>query len=47
MIATVSLSRLDRIKSKDRQGRRVYRISQLATEEFSAIKTAVRQALGL
>lgn len=47
MIATVSLSRLDRIKSKDRQGRRVYRISQLATEEFSAIKAAVRQALGL
>ncbi|POA46475.1 hypothetical protein C1893_20155 [Pseudomonas sp. MPR-ANC1] len=47
MVATVSLSRLDRIKSRDRQGKRVYLISHLATDEFYAIKTAVRRALGL
>ncbi|WP_236187887.1 type II toxin-antitoxin system PemK/MazF family toxin [Pseudomonas sp. 9.2(2024)] len=47
MIATVSLSRLDRIKSRDRQGKRIYLISHLATDEFHAIKTAVRRALGL
>ncbi|MBJ7373589.1 Uncharacterized protein YifN, PemK superfamily [Pseudomonas sp. B10] len=47
MVATVNLSRLDRIKSRDRRGRRVYLISHLAIEEFSAIKAAVRQALGL
>lgn len=34
MVATVSLSRLDRIKSRDRQGKRIYLISQLATDEF-------------
>ena len=47
MIATVSLSRLDRIKCRDRQGKRIYLISHLATDEFHAIKTAVRRALGL
>ncbi|POA22051.1 hypothetical protein C1886_02500 [Pseudomonas sp. FW300-N1A1] len=47
MVATVSLSRLDRIKSRDRQGKRVYVISQLETDEFYAIKVAVRRALGL
>ncbi|MFJ2366613.1 type II toxin-antitoxin system PemK/MazF family toxin [Pseudomonas sp. NPDC087697] len=47
MLATVSLLRLDRIKRKDRQGKRVYEISQLSDEEFRAIKTAVRSALGL
>jgi uncharacterized protein YifN (PemK superfamily) len=47
MIATVSLSRLDRIKRRDRQGKRVYVISQLDTDEFYAIKVAVRKALGL
>ncbi|KPG89144.1 hypothetical protein AEQ67_33220 [Pseudomonas sp. RIT-PI-q] len=47
MVATVSLSRLDRIKSRDRQGKRVYLISQLETDEFHAIKAAVRRALGL
>ena len=47
MVATVSLSRLDRIKTRDRQGKRTYVISQLETDEFSAIKTAVRRALGL
>ncbi|KAE9647620.1 hypothetical protein CQ009_10270 [Pseudomonas sp. MYb2] len=47
MVATVSLSRLDRIKSKDREGRRVYLISHLAIDEFSAVKAAVRLALGL
>ncbi|MNC18619.1 PemK-like protein [compost metagenome] len=47
MVATVSLSRLDRIKSRDRQGNRVYVISQLETDEFHAIKVAVRRALGL
>lgn len=47
MVATVSLARLDRIKSKDRTGKRVYLISQLATEEFCAVKAAVRRALGL
>jgi uncharacterized protein YifN (PemK superfamily) len=47
MVATVSLSRLDRIKTRDRQGKRIYLISQLATDEFFAIKAAVRSALGL
>ena len=47
MVATVSLSRLDRIKIRDRQGRRIYVVSQLETEEFLAIKAAVRCALGL
>ncbi|WLI15674.1 type II toxin-antitoxin system PemK/MazF family toxin [Pseudomonas sp. FP603] len=47
MVATVSLSRLDRIKSRDRQGKRIYLISQLAIDEFFAIKAAVRSALGL
>jgi uncharacterized protein YifN (PemK superfamily) len=47
MVATVSLSRLDRIKSRDRQGKRIYVISQLETDEFYAIKVAVRSALGL
>ena len=47
MVATVSLSRLDRIKSRDRHGKRIYVISQLETDEFYAIKIAVRSALGL
>ena len=47
MVATVSLSRLDRIKSRGREGRRVYLISHLETEEFCAVKAAVRRALGL
>ncbi|WP_150802226.1 type II toxin-antitoxin system PemK/MazF family toxin [Pseudomonas fluorescens] len=47
MVATVSLPRLDRIKRRDRQGKRVYEISQLSAEEFAAIKAAVRSALGL
>ncbi|MDO8402005.1 type II toxin-antitoxin system PemK/MazF family toxin [Pseudomonas mandelii] len=47
MVATVSLSRLDRIKSRDRHGKRVYVISHLETDEFYAIKVAVRSALGL
>ena len=47
MVATVSLSRLDRIKTRDRQGRRIYVVSQLETHEFIAIKAAVRCALGL
>lgn len=47
MVATVSLARLDRIKSRDRKGKRVYGISQLETDEFDAIKVAVRRALGL
>ncbi|MBA4363998.1 MAG: hypothetical protein C0411_25175 [Pseudomonas sp.] len=47
MVATVSLSRLDRIKSRDRHGKRIYVISHLETDEFYAIKVAVRSALGL
>ena len=47
MVATVSLARLDRIKSRDRNGKRVYVISHLEIDEFSAIKVAVRNALGL
>lgn len=46
-VATVNLSRLDRIKSRDRQGKRVYVISQLEIDEFYAVKVAVRRALGL
>lgn len=47
MLSTVSLARLDRIKTRDRQGRRCYVVSQLETDEFIAIKAAVRCALGL
>ncbi|PWE47947.1 type II toxin-antitoxin system PemK/MazF family toxin [Pseudomonas prosekii] len=47
MVATVSLSRLDRIKSRDRRGKPFYSISQLETDEFAAVKAAVRSALGL
>ena len=47
MVATVSLSRLDRIKTRDRQGKRIYVISHLETDEFCAIKIAVRKALGV
>jgi uncharacterized protein YifN (PemK superfamily) len=47
IIATVSLGRLDRIKSKDRHGKRIYKIAELSSEQFLAIKAAVRSALGL
>lgn len=47
MVSTVSLARLDRIKTRDRQGQRCYVVSQLETDEFIAIKAAVRCALGL
>ena len=47
MVATVSLARLDRIRMRDRQGKRTYVISQLETDQFHAIKAAVRNALGL
>lgn len=47
IIATVSLGRLDRIMSKDRHGKRIYKIAELSSEQFLAIKAAVRSALGL
>ncbi|MCF4977003.1 hypothetical protein GIW56_00870 [Pseudomonas gessardii] len=47
IVATVSLGRLDRIKSKDRHGKRTYKISELSSEQFLAVKAAVRGALGL
>ncbi|MNQ93217.1 PemK-like protein [compost metagenome] len=47
MVATVCLARLDRIKSRDRRGKRTFVISQLEIDEFVAIKVAVRKALGL
>lgn len=47
IVATVSLGRLDRIKSKDRHGKRTYKIAELTHDQFSAIKAAVRSALGL
>ena len=47
IVATVSLGRLDRIKSKDRHGKRTYKIVELSSEQFLAVKAAVRGALGL
>lgn len=47
IVATVSLGRLDRIKSKDRHGKRTYKIAELSSEQFLAVKAAVRGALGL
>lgn len=47
IVATVSLGRLDRIKSKDRHGKRTYKIDELSSEQFLAVKAAVRGALGL
>ncbi|WP_414861947.1 hypothetical protein [Pseudomonas sp. IT-P176] len=46
-VVVIRKHRLDRIKSRDRKGKRVYGISQLETDEFNAIKVAVRRALGL
>lgn len=34
IVATVSLGRLDRIKSKDRHGKRTYKIDELSSEQF-------------
>ncbi|NMZ42543.1 type II toxin-antitoxin system PemK/MazF family toxin [Pseudomonas proteolytica] len=36
IVATVSLGRLDRIKSKDRHGKRTYKIDELSSEQFLA-----------
>lgn len=47
IVATVSLGRLDRIKSEDRHGKRTYKIAELSSEQFLAVKAAVRGALGL
>ncbi|WP_339517465.1 type II toxin-antitoxin system PemK/MazF family toxin [Pseudomonas proteolytica] len=47
IVATVSLGRLDRIKSKDRHGKRTYKIDELSSEQFLAVKAAVRGAVGL
>ncbi|KAA0949071.1 MULTISPECIES: type II toxin-antitoxin system PemK/MazF family toxin [unclassified Pseudomonas] len=47
IVATVNLGRLDRIKSKDRHGKRIYKIAELTSEQFLAVKAAVRSALGL
>lgn len=47
IVATVSLGRLDRIKSKDRHGKRTYKIDELSSEQFLAVKAAMRGALGL
>ncbi|MBC3337632.1 type II toxin-antitoxin system PemK/MazF family toxin [Pseudomonas proteolytica] len=47
IVTTVSLGRLDRIKSKDRHGKRTYKIDELSSEQFLAVKAAVRGALGL
>ncbi|MFA7946092.1 type II toxin-antitoxin system PemK/MazF family toxin [Pseudomonas brenneri] len=47
IVATVSLGRLDRIKSKDRHGKRTYKIAELSSEQFLAVKAAVRGALDL
>ncbi|AZD45917.1 hypothetical protein C4K20_0473 [Pseudomonas chlororaphis subsp. aurantiaca] len=47
MLATVGLPRLDRIRRKDRHGRRVYEVLQLTDEEFAAVKAAVRKVLGI
>lgn len=47
MIATVALGRLDRIKTRDRRGCRIYLTPMLTEEEVYAIKQAVRFGLGL
>ena len=38
IVATVSLGRLDRIKRKDRPGKRTYKIAELSSEQFLAVK---------
>lgn len=47
MVYTVSLSRLDRYKVKDRHQGRVYKVFTMSPEDFAAVKQAVAIALGL
>ncbi len=47
MLATVSLGRLDRVKVKQRDGRRVYTTYQVSPADLDAILVCVRRALGM
>jgi uncharacterized protein YifN (PemK superfamily) len=47
VVATVALARLDRIKTRDRAGNRVYQIFQLGPVEMAALQAAVKAGLGL
>ncbi|WP_273822738.1 MULTISPECIES: type II toxin-antitoxin system PemK/MazF family toxin [Pseudomonas] len=45
MLYTVSLDRLDRIKTKGRDGKRQYEVLTMSAEHFIAVKTAVLAGL--
>ena len=47
MIYTVGLARLDRIRERDQQGKRVYLTSKVIAEDMAAIEAAVLNGLGL
>jgi len=47
MLATVALSRLDRVKGRDARGMRVYQAYQLPAADLAAVYTAVKAALGI
>ncbi len=47
MINTVSLSRLDRVKTKSRNGKRRYETFKMPDSDMQKIMEGVRYALGL
>ncbi|WP_019361098.1 hypothetical protein [Pseudomonas asplenii] len=47
MLYTVSIDRLDRIKTKSRHGMRQYEIMTMNVEHFTAVKAAVLAGLNL
>lgn len=47
MVYTVSIERLDRFKTKDRSGNRVYKTFQVTNAELVAIRAGVADALGI
>jgi uncharacterized protein YifN (PemK superfamily) len=47
MIATVGLGRLDRVKVKQRDGRRVYTTYQVSASDLEAIVVCIKKALAI
>jgi len=47
MLYTVSLERLDRIRDKDRNGKRCYLTGNTTIEDLAAIELAIMNGLGL
>lgn len=47
MLATVSLARLDRIRTKDPAGKRLYVVYQMPEEDMELIRHGICHALGL